>query len=128
MSRLGRNLRETNIKISLKAIKEYRPEFNVLRYFSRISMLGKIDMSSVWTDYKKLPEAPGHKAIEQRRLTRLYLADKYRYLYTFLDKKRVEYTVVQMGKKIYSLRWIKGKPVFFDYRNPQLFSYFKKID
>lgn len=128
MSKRGKRIRNTNLKLSLKALKNYSKDYEALRYFSRISMLGKIDMSSVWTDYKKLPEAPGHKAIEQRRLTRLYLADKYRYLYTFLDKKRVEYTVIQMGKKIYSLRWIKGRPVFFDYRNPQLFSYFKKID
>lgn len=126
MSRLGRNLRETNIKISLKAIKEYRPEFNVLRYFSRISMLGKIDMSSVWFDYEKYPERPGYLVGNQRKLIRFYLADKYQYLYSFTDPKGLSYQVIKIGDDTYSMRWVRGKPQFYKYRDPHLFKYFLK--
>lgn len=126
MSRLGRNLREKNIKISLKAVKEYRPEFNVLRYFSRISMLGKIDMSSVWFDYEKYPERPGYIVGNQRKLIRFYLADKYQYLYSYTDPKGLSYQVIKIGDDTYSMRWVRGKPQFYKYRDPHLFKYFLK--
>ena len=128
MSSRGKRIRYQNLKISLNALKEYSKDFEAIRYFSRTSMLGKIDMSSVWTDYKKLPEKVGLMADAQRRLARYYLADKYRYLYSFLDDKNVEYSVLEIEGKKYSQRWIKGKPAFFDYRSPHLFSYFKRID
>lgn len=126
MSRIGRNLREKNVKISLKSIKEYRPEFNVLRYFSRVSMLGKIDMSSVWFDYEKYPERPGYIVANQRKLIRFYLADKYQYLYSFTDPKGLSYQVIKIGDDTYSMRWVRGKPQFYKYRNPHLFKYFIK--
>lgn len=126
MSRIGRNLREKNVKISLKSIKEYRAQFNVLRYFSRISMLGKIDMSSVWFDYEKYPERPGYIVSNQRKLIRFYLADKYQYLYSFTDPKGLSYQVIKIGDETYSMRWVRGKPQFHKYRDPHLFKYFIK--
>ena len=36
-------------------------------YFSRISMLGKIDMSTVWTGYNRMPEMVGYQSKNQRR-------------------------------------------------------------
>ena len=126
MSRAGRNLREKNIKISLKAIKNYRPDFNVLRYFSRISMLGKIDMSSVWFDYEQYPERAGYLVGNQRRLIRFYLADKYQYLYSFTDPKGLSFQVIKIGDDTYAMRWVRGKPQFYKYRDPHLFKYFLK--
>jgi len=126
MSRAGRNLREKNIKISLKAIKEYRPDFNVLRYFSRVSMLGKIDMSTVWFDYEQYPERAGYLIGNQHRLIRFYLADKYQYLYSFTDPKGLSYQVIKIGDDTYSMRWVRGKPQFYKYRDPHLFKYFLK--
>lgn len=126
MSRAGRNLREKNIKISLKSIKNYRPEFNVLRYFSRISMLGKIDMSSVWFDYEQYPERAGYLVGNQRRLIRFYLADKYQYLYSFTDPKGLSFQVIKIGDDTYAMRWVRGKPQFYKYRDPHLFKYFLK--
>ena len=83
-------------------------------------------MSTVWTDYVRMPEMVGYKSSNQRKLTRFYLSDKYQYLYSFLDAKKIEYTVVKIDDETFSMRWIKGKPVFFDYRNPHLFAYFSK--
>jgi hypothetical protein len=127
MSRRGKNIRSENLKVILKSLKNYDgTEFSAFRYFSRISMLGKIDMSTVWTGYDRLPEMVGYESSHQRRLMRFYLADRYQYFYTFVDAKNIEYSVVEIDDKTYSMRWIKGKPVFFDYRNPHLFAYFSK--
>lgn len=126
MSRRGKAIRKQNLKFALKTIKSHDGFFNAYRYFSRVSMLGKIDMSTVWTDYSRLPEMPGYKAEPQRRLIHNYYADRYQYLYSFRDARNIEYTVVKMNDKIYSMTWKKGEPVFYDYRNPHFFKYFSK--
>jgi len=126
MSRRGRGIRKENLKIALKSMKSYNGSFTAFRYFSRISMLGKIDMSTVWTDYVRLPEMVGYESVHQKNLARYYHADKYSYLYSFIDSRKIEYTVVKINETTYSMRWIKGRPVFFDYRNPHLFAYFSK--
>lgn len=126
MSSRGKSVRSQNLKVILKVLKNYNGSFKAFRYFSRISMLGKIDMSTVWTGYSRLPEMVGYESSNQRRLMRFYFADRYQYLYSFIDEKNVEYTVVEIDKKSYSMRWQKGKPVFYDYRNPHLFAYFSK--
>jgi hypothetical protein len=127
MSRRGRAIRAKNLKIALKTIKRHNGSFNAFRYFSRISMFGKIDMSSVWTEYVRLPEIPGNKSSHQLRLQRHYLTDNYQYLYSFFDRRKVEYQVIKIKDTTYSMRWEKGKPLFYDYRNPHLFAYFSKI-
>jgi hypothetical protein len=126
MSRRGRSIRKKNLKIALKAIKNYDTSFNAFRYFSRVSMLGKIDMSTVWTGYERLPEMVGYKATKQRKLISYYLADKYQYLYTFKSRRGITYTVLKIDGTTYSMRWEKGSPVFYDYRNPHYFTYFSK--
>lgn len=127
MSKRGKNIRKKNLKIALKAAKSYHPDFNAYRYFSRVSMLGKIDMSSVWGDnYYPLPEMPGYKAYKQRKLSSLYNANKYKYFYSFKDSKNIEYNVVKIDGKTYAMKWYRGKPEFYDYRNPHYFTYFSK--
>lgn len=126
MSRRGKQIREKNLKISLKALKSYKKDYRAMRYFSRVSMLGKIDMSSVWTDYKEVPEKAGDEVRKQYKLERLYYADKYQFLYNFKDPKGVSYQVVKIKKKTYSMTWIRGRPRFFKYRSPHLFTYFEK--
>lgn len=127
MSRRGRSIRSKNLKIALKAIKEHDGFFNAYRYFSRVSMLGKIDMSTVWdVNYERLPEMPGYKSPGQVRLIHRYYADSYQYFYSFRDARDIEYTVLKIGSDIYSMTWKKGKPEFYDYRNPHYFKYFSK--
>ena len=126
MSRRGQNIRNKNLKLALKVMRSHDGDFKAFRYFSRISMLGKIDMSSVWTAYERLPEMPGYKSSYQKKLSRYYKADKYQYLYSFRDSKKVEYQVVKIESKTYSMTWRKGQTVFYDYRNPHLFAYFSK--
>jgi hypothetical protein len=126
MSRRGRGIRAKNLKISMKALNNYRSDFKALRYFSRVSMLGKIDMSSVWDDYGEIPERPGIEASRQSRLARYVLADKYQYYYTFTDPKGVNYQVLDIHDKTYAMTWVRGRPKFYYYRDPNLFTYFSK--
>lgn len=124
MSRAGKNLRAENLKIALKTMQSYAAKFKAVRYFSRVSMRGKIDMSSVWTDFKKVEERPGYEAINNNQLGHYYLNNEYRYLYSFIDPKGHKYQVVEIKDKIYSMTWVRGRPKFFNYRNPHLFTYF----
>ena len=126
MSRRGRSIRKDNLKFALRAMKFHDGKFNAFRYFSRISMLGKIDMSTVWTNYVRMPEIPGLESTHQRQLVSYYYADRYQYLYSFRDARGVQFAVVQIKDKSYAMRWSKGIPVFHDYRDPHLFAYFSK--
>ena len=126
MSRRGKTIRNTNLKIALKAMKQPRENYNAFRYFSRVSMLGKIDMASVWKDYVKIPEKAGYEVNRQAKLRRLYYSDKYHFLYNFIDPKGVSYQVIEIKDKTYSMTWKRGRPRFFKYRNPHLFTYFSK--
>lgn len=129
MSRRGKSIRNTNLKISLKGLKDFKEEYKAMRYFSRVSMLGKIDMSSVWTDYKKVPEKPGYeitRRITHRKLEKMYYTDKYQFLYNFKDNKGISYQVIKIRDDIYSMTWVRGRPRFYQYRDPHLFTYFEK--
>ncbi len=126
MSRRGKQIRKKNLKIALKAMKSPRENYKAFRYFSRVSMLGKIDMATVWSDYDKIPEKPGYEVSNQSKLRRLFYADKYHFLYNFKDSKGVNYQVLEIKDKTYSMTWKRGRPRFFKYRDPHLFTYFSK--
>ena len=126
MSRRGKKIRDKNLKIALKAMKKPRDNYKAFRYFSRVSMLGKIDMASVWKDYVKMPEKAGYEISRQAKLRRLYYADKYHFLYNFIDPKGVSHQVIEIKNKTYAMTWRRGRPRFYKYRNPHLFTYFSK--
>lgn len=125
-SRVGKKLRDKNLKISLKALKSPRTDFDVFRYFSRISMLGKIDMTTVWNDYVPVAEKPGYETTNQKKLLRLYRKGDYDFYYGFTDPVGDEYFVISISDKIYSMTIKRGVPKFYKYRNPHLFMYFSK--
>tara|TARA_R110002072_G_scaffold1989_5_gene16554 strand:- start:3465 stop:5117 length:1653 start_codon:yes stop_codon:yes gene_type:complete len=124
MTRYGRMLRLENIKLSIKALKNSREEFKALRYFSRASMLGRIDMSSIWTDYEPINERPGPAVKSQKTLKKLYQTGKYRFLYEFSLDNGEQYNVIEIKDKLYS--YSKEKNYFYKYRSPHLFRYFRK--
>lgn len=129
MSRRGKSIRNKNLKISLKELRDFREDYRATRYFSRVSMLGKIDMAQVWTDYEKVPEKPGYeitRRTEHRKLEKLFYTDKYQFLYNFKDYKGVSYQVIKVADEKYAMTWIRGRPRFYEHRNPHLFTYFQK--
>ena len=128
MSRRGRFLRRENLKIVLDMLKKSNREFKAIRYFSRASMLGRINMAKIWTDFKALPQRPGKRSMKNSLLKKLYKNGKYRFLYKFYDDREQTYYVLEikgrgtMSGKVYVYDPVKKD--FFNYRNPHLFTYF----
>jgi hypothetical protein len=89
-------------------------------------MLGKIDMSTVWKNYVAVPEKHGYQAANQRGLLKSYKSHKYEFFYQFIDPKGIQFQVLRIGGKIYSMTFKRGRPSFYKYRNPHLFKYFQK--
>ena len=129
MSRRGRFLRRENLKNCFKYIKKI-PIRNLRPFgiFSRASMLGRINMAKIWTDFKALPQRPGKKSMKNSLLKRLHKRSKYRFLYEFYDAQGQMYYVFEIkGGGIVNNQAYVYDPVrenFFDYRNPHFFTYF----
>ena len=124
LSRRGRFLRRENLKISLDALAGSNGHFEGLRYFSRASMRGRIDMASLWEGFNALPERAGGPLRSQKHYHRLYQKGSLKYLYTFIDDNKKAYDVLELGKKLVLRGKELGHEVFYSYRNPHLFTYF----
>lgn len=126
MTKSGKRLRMRNLKISLKVLGEISrgsTNFeNVTRYFSRASMIGRIDMSKVWADRRPVKERPGKKARIKKLILKNYKLKKYRFLYQFTDNKNRNYRVILLKNKKYVVDHKNN--LFYKYRNPDLFQFF----
>ena len=124
----GKRLRQENIKLALQALKNPRPDFKATRYFSRGPMLGHLDMAKLWPEYQAIPERPGLRIKDAATLAKLKTALRkkdYTYWYTFTDDHGERWQVIKIGKKPY-VRQMKAKNAqYANYRDPQLFRYFK---
>lgn len=128
LSKKAKKLREKNIEIALKVLKEDDSSFKATRYFSRASMIGRIHMDSVWDDYQPYPERPGLLAEGQRKLLGAFQKSAYTFLYSFKDPEQETYQVLEIDGKVYALSDKNGLKVFYSYRNPHYFRYFSKIE
>ena len=127
MSKVGQFLRRENVRIALGLLNKPRKDFAALRYFSRVSMFGRIEMDSLWENYKALGDVPGKPVKNKKKLGNLYKQDRYKYFYDFdtVDKKKT-YIVVEMEGKAYVVDFNKPTQVYY-YRNPNLFRYFAPL-
>lgn len=126
MSKRGSRIRRTNLRIALDTLKNYKGGFPAVRYFSRVSMLGKVDMSKVWSSYVDIPERSGPIVANQKIPFKQFQKGNYRFLYDFKDPSGVTYAVIEIGGDQFAVKNFTTKPVFFKYRSPHLFRYFKK--
>lgn len=127
MSKVGQFLRRENLRIGIDQYGEMKPNFKALRYYSRNSMYGRIQMDSIWTDYKALNPMPGKSVKNPKQLHELYAKNNFRFYYNFtglLDKK--EYFVVEMNKKVYVVDASNTNKIYY-YRNPHHFKYFEPL-
>ncbi|MCY4643194.1 MAG: hypothetical protein OXB88_01105 [Bacteriovoracales bacterium] len=122
MSRKGQFLRKENLKIALEMLKRPSDEFRAIRYFSRASMFGRVNMANIWLDHKPLPPRIGNKSKKKFSLKRAYRRGKYRLLYQFHDGENRPYHVLDINDKI--CVYDPKARHFFDYRNPHFFQYF----
>ncbi len=126
MTRRGRFLRRENLRVGLSLLKKPSESFKALRYFSRASMLGRIDMAKLWNDYTPLKERPGLKARHTRILERLYAQGKYKFFYDFKTEDNQHFKVIEIKRKVYVLPVESIK--FYKYRNPHFFKYFTPLN
>lgn len=122
-SRDGQFLRRENTKIALDAFKSYSKNYPGLRYYSRYSMQGRIEMDSIWTDYLPLAEKPGKKTANSLSLLKKFKAKNYTYLYEFKSAKDEEFLVLEIEGKSYVVKKNDPKEVYH-YRNIHMFKYF----
>lgn len=122
-TRTGQFLRRENVKIALESLKNYKKTYNGLRYYSRYSMQGRIEMDSIWTDYVALAEKPGKKAVNSEALLKKYKANNYTYLYDFKSAKGDEFIVIEIDGKSYVVKKNSAKEVYH-YRNIHMFKFF----
>ncbi len=126
MTGIGKKLRRENLKIAHTTLIKPDKQYNALRYFSRASMNGRIDMSTVWQDYELMAEQAGPEVELQSKLRAHYLADNYRYLYSFIDQDKRQFQVLEIDDQAYVMSYQNKKPVFYIYRNPHYFKYFER--
>ncbi len=120
----GRKVRRRNLSIAYDLLLKPNYDFEAVRYFSRHSMLGRIDMAPIWNEFIPLNERAGNRISSDEHLKKLYKMGKYEYLYHFLDHNGDKYKVLVFEKKTYTKAYQKMK--FYKYRNPHYFKYFKK--
>lgn len=123
---------KTNLKVALNILSSpHNKDFKALRYFSRVSMIGKIDMGKIWTDYERLPEMPG-SLFRKKENKKLYASllhhleeHDYRYLYRFKREGPTPYYVLEIKDTPYVFSDLSPDAEIFSYRSPHTFSYFK---
>lgn len=123
MTRHGKFLRRENVSIALSLLQKPNHKFKAVRYFSRASMLGRIDMAKIWTKFRAVPERPGLAASRSHYLARQYRAGKYDFLYDFKNEEGKVFQVIKIRKKLY-VSDREGK-FFYKYRNRHYFKYFE---
>lgn len=124
-TRRGRFLLRENLSVALDRLKDPNFDFNALRYFSRHSMQGRIDMSEIWSDYTSINERQGLVISQDRRLRKAYDNGDYQFLYRFINPEQQIFDVVSISGSTYSFGQASRK--FYTYRNPHFFRYFRPL-
>ncbi|MBC7539771.1 MAG: hypothetical protein H7281_13200 [Bacteriovorax sp.] len=124
MSRTGQFLRRENIRIALELLNKPRTNFTALRYFSRTGMFGRIEMDSLWDEFRALPEVPGKPVRNPRKIYGQFKRDHYKFLYDFTNEDlKKSFLVVDLKGKTYVVDAKNTKQIYY-YRNPHQFKYF----
>ncbi|MFA6238970.1 MAG: hypothetical protein WC635_16655 [Bacteriovorax sp.] len=124
MSKVGQFLRRENVRIALQLLKRGSSDFTALRYFSRTSMFGRIEMDSLWDEFVSLPEVPGKPVKNFKKIYAQFKKENYKFLYDFTNETlKKSYLVVELRGKIYVVDAANNKQIYY-YRNPHQFKYF----
>jgi hypothetical protein len=125
MSRYGQFIRDENVNLSLDLLSGPDTNFPALRYYSRASMFGRIEMDPLWHDFLAYPERPGLKLEKgKEEYSEAYKTGNFKFLYHFTDAVGDTFKVLEIkDKKVVSS--FNGEH-FYQWRNPNLFRYFIK--
>lgn len=123
-SRIGRFLRKENLKIAMNILNKPRDDFKGIRYYSRVSMFGRIPMETIWQGFMPVPEDPGTLIVKQsKKLKQKYEAGEYRFHYNFTGTDTKGYEVIEIKGQNYVID-PENSDKIYTYRNPHLFKFF----
>jgi len=123
-SRIGRFLRKENLKIAMNILNKPRDDFKGIRYYSRVSMFGRIPMETIWQGFMPVPEDPGTLIVKQsKKLKQKYEAGEYRFHYNFTGTDTKRYEVIEIKGQNYVID-PENSDKIYTYRNPHLFKFF----
>lgn len=125
MGPAGKKLRLENLRIALNLLLKPEIPYPGLRYFSRESMIGRIDMAKVWDNFEAIEEAPADE-LKRPDLIKKYRQNKYIFFYGFKDASARAFHVVGIDGQTYVVDPKRVK--IFGYRNPHQFTFFKLND
>lgn len=109
---------------------------SALRYFSRRSMIGRVDVAHIWPEYEMIPEKPGRRFQNTKHLEKKLNRKEFRYFYQFTDEKARRYHVIEIAPprqgppQTYVVDKLKcsKRPCgmkFYAYRDPHYFTFFR---
>jgi hypothetical protein len=122
-SRIGKSLRRENLKIAMDVLNYPRTDFKGIRYFSRVSMFGRIPMDSIWKDYDPVREDPGQPILHTHKIKDYYSKNKYKLFYEFEGSDQKKYRVIDIKGVPFVVDVIRPDKIY-TYRNPHLFKFF----
>lgn len=124
-SKRGARIRKQNINLAQKVLGHPNAPFKAIRYFSRGSMVGKIDMGKIWSNYKPIEERPGEQIFDKKKLVRnLLQKGEFEFWYQFADPSGKKFDVLEVGGKPYSVLDTETDPKIYQYRDPHSFVFF----
>jgi hypothetical protein len=117
---LTSSLNEENMSLIVSSIDNQNvSEEKILRYFSRVSMLGRINMSTIWSP----PYMPAHEVLGPelpKELKAKIVPSQYQLLYEFGTGNRV-FMNVEGGDPSY---YVEQNGTYFSYLDPDYFQFF----
>ncbi len=122
----AKQLRKSNLRLSLKALRNYevKPKSQqAIRYFSRASMIGRIDMAPVWSNHKQMPEKLGKRIKKADDILQSIDQKKFKYRYSFMREGQIYNVFKVQGQKYAIANTSKGRKVY-RYRDPHFFRFF----
>lgn len=123
MSPAGRRLRRENLRIALDVLRRPDDAFRAVRYFSRVSMLGRVSMDSLWTGHRAVPEREGSEVPDPEAVLRLIDRGRHTYLYRFANPSGRAFKAVSAGGREYAVP-LDGRRDVRAHRDPHLFRFF----
>ncbi len=125
MTKWANSLRKKNLKL-ISSFKNFNPAkepFKLFYYFSRVSMLGRINMTKIWyQDSDPISTRVGNVA-KERSLKKSLKEEKFRYLFRFQENLK-EYMAIEVRNKSYAVELSTGS--FFQLRDSNIFKFFAK--
>ncbi len=126
MSDWSNALRDKNLKISVDFINSHnadRDKQKPFYYFSRVSMLGRINMAEIWHKNNDSLSTIVGKKIYNAALSEKIKNENFRYLFKF-KQSGSEYMAIDIQKENYVVELVSKQ--IYSFRDPNIFKFFAR--